>query len=557
MVNRIPTYSLALILAGLALLIPPEMLAVQLTGGTVKYLPTIVTSLWWLKLILLVTAGLVWLLPSRLKGPGGAGPVYAHGIRADTEWARSDLFLVLALMIAAAAFRFISLGEGLWLDEYYTLVNYVRLSAGQILAHYDSKNHHILFSLLAHGSVTAFGESAWALRLPAALLGILSIPVLYLFGRLIAPRAEAFLAAAFLAASYHHVWFSQNARGYTGLLLGAVLASYLFLKLLSADRIRPVLVLGYAATAAFSVWIHFTGAVIIAAHGIIWFLISVRPRVLRVPPAKLTIVLALTLAVLFSLVLYGPVLLQMADTLSGQVTLRKSADWKKPSWFVLETLRNLGRGAPGGWLSIVPAAFIFLLGIRSYARQSWLVLGVLMVPAVLVAVVILGTGQNLWPRLFFFSAGFFILIAVRGGATVVTWKAPEAKASRWVLALGMVVVLASASTVPRAWAPKQDFEGAIRFLANETGTDDAVVAVDLVNFPLKRFHGRDWPSRNSADALSEIEAGHSRTFVLYTFPIRLAAKHPALWAKLRSEYRTAAVFPGTIGGGNIIILVKP
>lgn len=555
--NRIPTYALALILAGLALAIPPDMLAGQLTGGAGRYLQAVSAGLWWLKLILLVTAGLVWLLPSRLEGPGGIGPVSGRGIRTGDRWTRSDLLLVLALMVVAAALRLISLNEGMWLDEFITFTKYVRLPAGQILAQYDSKNHHMLFTLLAHGSVTVFGESAWAVRFPAALLGILSIPALYALGRLIAPRTEAFLAAAFLTASYHHVWFSQNARGYTGLLLGALLTTVLFLKLLAAERIRPALVLGYAATAAFSVWVHFTGAVIIAAHGLIWLLILLRSSVFRPPPATLTILLALALAILFSLALYGPVLLQMAETLSRQVTLERTAEWKTPTWFVLETIRNLSRGVPGGWLSIVPAAFIFLVGVRSYARQSWSVLGVLMIPALIVAVVILGTGQNLWPRFFFFSAGFFVLIAVRGGATIVEWIAPAAKASRWVLALGMIVVLLGASTVPLAWGPKQDFESAIRFLESKPGAEDVVLAADLVNLPLRQYYGRNWAPVSSAEKLSEFESGHPRTWVLYTFPIRLAAKHPPLWAKLKSEYRTAAVFPGTIGGGNLVVLVKP
>jgi 4-amino-4-deoxy-L-arabinose transferase-like glycosyltransferase len=445
----------------------------------------------------------------------------------------------------------------MWLDEFITFIKYVQLPTGQILAQYDSKNHHMLFTLLAHGSVTVFGESSWAIRLPAALLGILSIPALYALGRLIASRAEAFLAAGFLTASYHHVWFSQNARGYTGLLLGALLTTVLFLKLLAAERIRPSLVLCYAAAAALSVWVHFTGSVVIIAHGMVWLWITSRAYGLRPPPASLTVLLTLVLAGLFSLALYGPVLLQMVDTLSGKVKLEQAAEWTRLSWFVMETIRNLGRGVPGGWLSIVPAAFVFGVGVRSYARQSWMVLGVLMIPALIVAAVILITGQNLWPRLFFFSAGFFVLIAVRGGVTIVGRVAPATRASRWALAVGMIVVLFSAYTVPRAWAPKQDFESAIRFVERQRSVEDIVLGADLVNLPLRHFYGRDWPPVGSVEKLSGFESGYSRTWVLYTFPIRLKAKHPELWARLRSEYRTAAVFPGTISGGDIVVVVKP
>jgi mannosyltransferase len=77
------------------------------------------------------------------------------------------------------------------------------------------------------------GESPWTLRLPALVWGAASIPALYYFGRQITHRREAFLATLFMVANCQHVWFSQNARGYTGLVLGALLTSSLFVQLVA------------------------------------------------------------------------------------------------------------------------------------------------------------------------------------------------------------------------------------------------------------------------------------------------------------------------------------
>jgi Dolichyl-phosphate-mannose-protein mannosyltransferase len=101
-----------------------------------------------------------------------------------------------AILAGAAALRFHALDTGLWHDE--------------IL---------ILYTVLARLSLGLFGDGCWVLRLPAAVFGIASVGALYGLAREVTDRGEALLTAALLAFSYHHVWFSQNARGYTGLLL--------------------------------------------------------------------------------------------------------------------------------------------------------------------------------------------------------------------------------------------------------------------------------------------------------------------------------------------------
>ena len=70
------------------------------------------------------------------------------------------------------------------------------------------------------------------------LFGLASILALYLFGRQVTSASESLLAAALLTFSYHHVWFSQNARGYTGLLFWTLLSSWLLLRALRNGAAR-------------------------------------------------------------------------------------------------------------------------------------------------------------------------------------------------------------------------------------------------------------------------------------------------------------------------------
>src|SRR5438034_884751 len=81
------------------------------------------------------------------------------------------------------------------------------------------------FARLAHVSIAALGDQAWSLRLPATLFGVVTIPALYFLAREFAGRTEALFGCLLLTVSYHHVWFSQNARGYTLLAFLAVLST--------------------------------------------------------------------------------------------------------------------------------------------------------------------------------------------------------------------------------------------------------------------------------------------------------------------------------------------
>ena len=65
-------------------------------------------------------------------------------------------------------------------------------------------------------------------------------------------RLEAAGAALILTVSYHHIWFSQNARGYTAVLFFVVLSTYALLRWLgSGGRVYAVL---FVASTALGAW---------------------------------------------------------------------------------------------------------------------------------------------------------------------------------------------------------------------------------------------------------------------------------------------------------------
>jgi uncharacterized membrane protein len=351
------------------------------------------------------------------------------------------------------------------------------------------------------------------------------------------------------------VWFSQNARGYTGLTLATLIASGLLVRMTSTTKPRWRLTLAYAVTMGLALYIHMTAALIIAGHGLWWLALVMARRDKPVWPAAWLPLVAYALSAMFALVLYLPVLQRLLPTLLAPSVGGTTAEWRNPIWFVAETTQGLARGLPGGWLTFALAVIVALCGLVSYARRNLAVTTLMLLPAIVTGVTMLLAEHNLWPRFFFFAAGFGALIVMRGifVAARVVWLSRSREVA---LAVAAILVLASATTVPRAWNPKQDYLSARNFVDRESRPGDAVVTVDMTAVPFIDNYRRPWLLAVSREQLASIEAAHARTFVLLTFPVRVAAINPDLWAHVQRNYTKAAEFPGTVAGGEIIVMMR-
>ncbi len=128
----------------------------------------------------------------------------------------------LGLTLLAAALRFFKLGEwSLWIDEGNTLWLTEHLSGKRPTDAYP------LFFWIERLMVEVAGTSEFALRLMPALLGVASVPLSYLLFRKPAGERTAFWGALLLALSPWHLFWSQNARYYTLLLVWALLLARL------------------------------------------------------------------------------------------------------------------------------------------------------------------------------------------------------------------------------------------------------------------------------------------------------------------------------------------
>lgn len=532
-----------MMLAGAGALLPPAALASWLRDGESLPSPAVVLGLWLFK-GLLILHGVVALVLPRLLPPRSAREEAGGGGGVPWRW-------LLALVLAGIALRLPGLGAGLWYDEIQTLVQYVRQPMGMLVTTFDSTNQHLLYSVLARISVLVGGESAATLRLPAVLLGAASLGALVVWGRRWLPPREGWLAAILLLVSYHHIWFSQNARGYTGLLLGTLLGTTVFLDLLRRPP-TPRSVWTYAGIMALSVLTHVTALVVGAAHAAVWLW---QTRTLEPGPRRWGPLAALALSGSLALLFYSPVLPQFVATLTTVNPDPVAPQWKQAGWFVREAIGTLVRGVPAGAVVVPVGLGIGIAGVVSSWRHDRVATALMILPMAGMAALLAVAGHNLWPRFFFFGAGFAVLLGVRGTFATLAVLLPGAGPR-----LGQVILagaaLTSTALVPRAWAPKQDYVRAASWIAENRMPGDVVAVTDMTWLPLTQWLGHEWPRVDDADALRTLEPDSAATWVLTTFPIRLAAVAPSLGTYLAESYSPATVIPGTVGGGAITVHVR-
>jgi mannosyltransferase len=467
---------------------------------------------------------------------------------------QSHPIFIVILMIAGLSLRLYRLNSGLWFDEILTLVKYVRLPFIQILTTYDSENQHMLYSLLAHLSWLIFGENPWALRLPAVLFGAASLWAVYEFGREVTDEIEAILAAGLLTFSYHHVWFSQNARGYTGLLFWSLISSWLLIRALDSNNRKTWFL--YGITAALGIYTHITMLFMISGQ-VLCTLIHWMRR-----PNKAEFVnssLGFLAAGLATLLLFSPVLADFPETITGEGQTA-IATWQNPIWTIMQFMRGL-QVSLGSGILIIGALLIFGWGLVSYFKKDLRVIVLFLAPAVIGALTVVALGHHLWPRFFFFTFGFAALIIIRGIFAAAGWVGKIFHLSKTVtFRLGLItclsLIILSATSLVFVYGPKQDFLSAEKFVESSLKPGDQIVTVGLASFVYENYLGTGWRAVQSLQELDAIRSTASRTWLIYTLPTQLRGTSPEIMNDIERNFNVVHTFPGTLGDGTITVCLS-
>ncbi len=466
---------------------------------------------------------------------------------------RRTLFLVAAITLVAAVLRAIRLDVGLWYDEIVTLIDFARHPLADVVSSYPHNNQHPLYSVLSWVSINLLGEHGWTLRLPAFVFGVASVPMLYAFGAQVASKREALWSAAFLAVSYHHVWFSQNARGYTALGFWTMLSTMFLLQGLQRDETRAWV--GYAVAAALGVYTHLTMVFVVAAHVLVCAGLVVFGDRDGLAPTKRTWVMGFGLATLIGAIIYAPMLVAIYEFFTAPAA--EAANVATAGWAIREAIIQLIFGLSG--LGLLIAGAVSVGGAWSYFRTTPTAFLLMTLPGLLTGFTIVALGQPIRPRFFFMFAGFGVLIVVRGAMVTADWLVSKVRKGAWPEAYGWkpgdvlvaLMVIGSMVSLAAVYRPKQDFDAAIEFIAQARSEGEPVMTAGPASFPYERYYETGWEPVETAEQFRARRDSSPRVWMVYTLA---AYVEPAeLMQLIRESCVTMREFPGSVAGGEVVV----
>lgn len=178
--------------------------------------------------------------------------------------------LALAGVLALAALlRVHDLGEeSLWVDELASLWFSDPAHFSRVWQDFHPPGYYIVL----HVVQTSLGDSEWLLRLPSAVFGLFSVWAMYLLGRRIYSSFEGLVAALLTAVLHAPIYYSQDARPYSMLLMLSVLTAFFWVGLARDLRSRRPFkvgdVTGYVLSSAACVYTHHFGLLLFGLQGL-------------------------------------------------------------------------------------------------------------------------------------------------------------------------------------------------------------------------------------------------------------------------------------------------
>jgi hypothetical protein len=432
------------------------------------------------------------------------------------------VIILIGIMCAAAALRLIHANADYWFDEIVTLEFYVRPPLHQVVSTYVA-NNHVLNSILAHLLTVRLGEAPWVLRLPAIAFGVASVWTFWMVASDVWRSPAALFGTGLFACSYYGIYYAQNARGYTGFLFFALLATAMLLRLLDPERRSRGAAIGYALAIGLGLYAMLLQAFVVAGHGTA-IAIFRRWRLL----------IPLTAGCLMAAVLYSP----MAGRVIEYYRTEQTA-----TGFPIFSAAFLRLIAPIAAALVVGAIVAGPLALRLASRRPDAA-AVIFAPAFFTVVLPLLRGQGVYPRTFIFGlpVAYFMLTE----AFDFLWSRSRALVWTGAVAIAAVSIVQLA---PYYRLPKQGFHQAVVYVDAHRAPGDRRVGLTLGG-KAARFYDPDIELVESADALrAHATATSAPLWIISTFPSMLRSDTPEIDDWLRRDATLVAEFPGVIGDG--------
>ena len=194
---------------------------------------------------------------------------------AGKEMYRQWWFFIAALLfIVAVVERVYGIDrQSLWSDELYAVIASYKPFAGAWRMMVDDSHPPGYLSFM-YATLPITGYSDFGVRLHALLFGLLWTPLVFWLTRRWFSMQAALLASAVIASAYNAVYYSQEARAYSMLMVFNILNIFCFLEILFSEKACKWHRVGFILSATAMLYLHYSGFVFLSAEmllcGLMW-----------------------------------------------------------------------------------------------------------------------------------------------------------------------------------------------------------------------------------------------------------------------------------------------
>ncbi len=538
----------------------PEMIPRLVIRGST--LLRLMLGLQGLVIVALSLRGLRWTpLPADVRAQS-----FAPHVDADDISRAQAMRWLGAITLLGIALRIYGINSDLWIDEVLSLRQFVDEPLIQILGAYRTSNNHMLMSLMLKASVTLFGDHEWSVRLGTVTFGIISIPATYRIARMAMGRRSSLGAALLLAVSYHHIFFSQNARGYVTYVCFALLSARALMDGLRDDRVRDWVIFIVTTVLGFMALLNtmfVIAAQLLVAGGV---MVQAHRRGANIRPLVGRLASVFAIAGFLCVEVYAISLPEAYAFITRAYTHSVTGFDPVSTELRKDVIRGITDGfGPQLWIAAVPFLALSAFGLLVLWRRSWAVTTLLLMPGVLTAMLLAARGMTFSPRFFLLWLPLAVITAVSTIDALAQrlrgWQPQRRHAlSAAIVALLAVVSVASLERYYRV--PKQPYRAALRYVEQLRGPNDAVflffpahVGMEYygkkLNVPLE---GNYFPVRSPrvVDSVLDLTAGR-RVIAVSTLERGMSAAPGSLMDRLRTGWKRDTMLAATIGYGEVSI----
>jgi 4-amino-4-deoxy-L-arabinose transferase-like glycosyltransferase len=353
-------------------------------------------------------------------------------------------YLTLCFIIGVGAWlRLTGLSrQSLWFDEIDVVVRADR-PMDQVLRTFVREGENgPLYNLLLAIWVRMAGISETAVRFPSAVAGVLAIPLIYLLARRVVGPVAGLFSAGLLAISPYHVWYSQEAKMYSLVVLLALASTLALAEALERNRARWWV--GWVVITSLMFYMHVTSVLVFAAQ--VGYLLLAHRRWPGRGRAMLLAVAALTLP-------YVPIALWALRVVGGEVATWH-ADvglWEALRVFGIKFAVNRAESineTRGALLFLALAIGGLVALLRRGERGEWWLLLALSAALPVVGLYLVSLRQSVFSdRYAIVALSAYLILVAAGVAFLVRSRNPLAS----ILGVVAIFLLVSA-----AWQPLRD-----------------------------------------------------------------------------------------------------